>query len=273
MPKINPVEETLTKSDIHKEWENNYRNPENEHFMKLAFDYVGNKLGIPNDSSLLLDAGCGSCRHSVRFAQKGFHVMAVDYSEYIIKKAKEVVNAQGLTGNINVQQENLLGLSFEDEKFDYVVVWGVLMHIPDVEKAISELSRVLKKGGKLVISEVNMSSLEIRMTEGIRPFLKNEKIKSKKTHAGIEVWAKTDAGDLLSRKMDIQWLMKEFNKRGLDVLERKSEQFTKSYTRFSNKTLKWLIHLLNIFWFQYINLPSLACGNIIIFDKKHSVAE
>jgi len=267
MSKSGDVKETLSGAEVHDGWEKGYRNAENEKFFTLAFEYIATVFGKPKEGSLLLDAGCGSCSHSVRLAKYGFNVTAIDYSEYIIDVASQRVNERGLGDRIKVQREDLLGLSFNDETFDYILCWGVLMHIPDVENAVSELSRVLKKGGKLVISEVNMFALEIVATEFLRPFLNKGHIRSFKVKEGIEVWAKTESGDLLSRRMNIQWLINRLKEDGIIVVERKSGQFAESYTRVSNSFIKRSIHRFNNFWFKHLGFPALACGNILVFEK------
>ena len=54
-------------------------------------------------------------------------------------------------------------MEFEDETFDAVYTFGVLHHIPDVSKAISEIHRVLKPGGKLLFMVYNRSSINYQI--------------------------------------------------------------------------------------------------------------
>ncbi|MBA3242576.1 MAG: class I SAM-dependent methyltransferase, partial [Acidobacteria bacterium] len=153
------VENLLAKPEKHRQWESDYRTEENERFYERAFDYLAGVLSPPAGATFL-DVGCGKCAHSVRLARRGFRVRAVDFSESALGMAREYVRAEGLDDKIEVGRENILEFSFPDESFDYVLCWGVLMHIPDVERAVSELARVVKPGGFLVVSEGNMSSLE-----------------------------------------------------------------------------------------------------------------
>lgn len=265
--KSNIVKDTLSKEKTHQLWIDNYRNKVNEKFFILAFNYIAKIIGPPKEKSLFLDIGCGSASHSIRLAKLGFDVIAVDYSKYVLEVAKDKIQSQDMENKISTKQDDLLGLSFEDESFENILCWGVLMHIPDINTAISELSRVLKKGGKIIISEINMSSFESLSIRMIRPLLNKPHIKSIKTIEGLEVWNKTKSEELLSRKVNVSWLINRFKQEGVILVERKSGQFTEAYTRFSNKFVNNSIHKFNNFWFKHINLPSIANGNIIILEK------
>ena len=132
------VEQSLSKPDIHRQWESAYRNERNERFYEQAFDYITHVLNIPENSTFL-DAGCGICAHAIRLANRGFFVQAIDFSDSILKKAAANLNATGFENRIKIRRENIIELSFENETFENILCWGVLMHIPDLEKAISEL--------------------------------------------------------------------------------------------------------------------------------------
>jgi ubiquinone/menaquinone biosynthesis C-methylase UbiE len=69
-------------------------------------------------------------------------------------KALEVFSLPG-----TVKQCSATSLDFDDASFDTVYSFGVLHHIPDVESAISEIRRVLKPGGELLIMLYNKSSI------------------------------------------------------------------------------------------------------------------
>jgi SAM-dependent methyltransferase len=63
-----------------------------------------------------------------------------------------------------------MSLSFNDNLFDYVIVLGVLHHIPNVSYVVSELVRVLKPGGILMVREPisNMRRKNI-LSKGLSP--------------------------------------------------------------------------------------------------------
>lgn len=261
------LEKTLGKPQIHANWENLYRTSENEKFYEMVFDYVANVLKAP-ENSLILDAGCGAGAHAMRLARRGFSVVAADFSDSVLEMAKANLQAAGMQDQIRLQHENLLSLSFPDETFDAILVWGVLMHIPDVEKAVAELTRVLKKGGSLIVSEGNMYSLQ-SVAERTRCRLTGKHYAiGKYTDAGLEYWETTPTGQLLTRVMNIGWLKKKFIDSGFTVQRHVSGQFSERYTRYSSERAKKLIHDFNRLWFRVIKFPQPAFGNLLILRKK-----
>lgn len=263
----NDVEKTLQKPDIHQQWIGSYRIAENNEFYEEVFDYITRVLDAPKNATFL-DAGCGSGAHSLRLAKRGFHVLAIDFSESILKTAELNLKSRGMTDNIKLQRENILSLSFPDRTFDYILCWGVLMHIPDVERAISEIDRVLKKGGFLVISEGNMFSVESIFLRSLKLLLRREKATVIKTAAGLEYWELTPLGKLLTRQANIRWLKDNFKSRGYSIKQHVSGQFTELYTKFSSRLLRKIIHSFNHLWFKYVRIPYGAFGSILILKKQ-----
>lgn len=265
--KSKKVQSTLAKSDVHEGWEANYRTLENEPFFELAFDYLANVLNAPPNSTIL-DAGCGSCNHSIHLAKRGFYCTAVDFSEKILKKARWNVEKRGLKTRITIKREDITSLSFKDEIFDYILCWGVLMRIPDLEKAISELSRVLKPDGAIIISEGNMYSIQsLALRKIINPLLRRKGPIVEYTFAGMEYWINTTAGPLLVRQSNVGHLISLLEKNGLVARRCVAGQFTELYTMISNRTLRRVVHAWNNMWFKHIKHPYPAFGNIIIADK------
>jgi len=259
------VENYLNRPDIHRRWENAYRTRENEAFYDLVFDYLTRWLDVP-DNSLFLDLGCGVCAHSIRLAKRGFNVHSVDISESILAIATAQVKRAGFKNRIALHRQSILCLSFRDATFPYILCWGVLMHIPDVDRAIAEIVRVLHPGGILIVSEANMHSLHSR---GLR-LLRALRGGGPGTHmrpCGAETWEEHSNGKLVTRHANIPWLIKEFARQGLRLKLRSAGQFTELYTRVPSERLQRFIHAFNRMWFRFIALPQPAFGNILIFEK------
>lgn len=255
---------------IHQKWVANYRTPEMQGFYGMAFDKIVTLLDAPPDS-MILDAGCGSCAKSILLAAKGFRVTAVDYSAYALELALETVRAQGVADRITLKQDDLLGLSFPDGSFQYVICWGVLMHIPDLQRSLSELARVVKPGGKLVLSEGNVNSLQAKVLRTLKKLLRRERAEVRHVPAGIEYIAKTDQGALLTRQTDMPWLITECDRLGFDVKARIPGQFTELYVAVPWQPVKKFIHMLNSLWFKYGGWAGPAFGNILLLEKRQSL--
>jgi ubiquinone/menaquinone biosynthesis C-methylase UbiE len=63
-------------------------------------------------------------------------------------------------------------MTFENRRFDYILGSSVLHHL-DIEKAISEIYRVLKDGGIIAFTEPNMMNPQIALQKNI-PYLKRK---------------------------------------------------------------------------------------------------
>lgn len=267
---INPesmqVENLLARPVKHRQWERDYRTPDNEGFYERAFTRILSVLKPPSGARFL-DVGCGSCAHSVRLARRGFNVHAVDFSESALGMARANIKFRGLEERITVARENLLALSLPDASFDYVLCWGVLMHIPEVGRAVSELARIVRPGGTIIISEGNQSSLEAAAARNLKRLLGKEKANKRETPAGVEYWMESGGGALVTREANISWLIARFEEHGLRLRKRVAGQFSESYTRLSAKPLKTLVHGFNRFWFSQVKWPSPAFGNIILMRK------
>lgn len=107
-------------------------------------------VGDPKDRNIL-DLGCGNGYLSRRFARQGAKMTAVDRSARMIENAKKHDPKNELGINYIVANANHLG-SIDGRSFDAVFANMSLMDIEDGEGAISEVSRVLKKGGRFTAS-------------------------------------------------------------------------------------------------------------------------
>lgn len=108
-------------------------------------------------SGRLLEVGSGMGVDSVRLARCGFAVTAVDLTQPAIDLARRLATLRGVPIEFRVgDAENL---EFADASFDAVYSFGVLHHTPNIDRAISELHRVLRPGGKAYVMLYRRDSL------------------------------------------------------------------------------------------------------------------
>ena len=91
----------------------------------------------------VLEVGCGEGEFSERLdAELGVEIVALDQSARMV----ELAAARGVDARVGDVQE----LPFADESFDVAVAAWMLYHVPDLDRALAELARVLVRGGRLV---------------------------------------------------------------------------------------------------------------------------
>lgn len=94
----------------------------------------------------VLDLATGTgliAKHIVRYAD---HIEATDASQEMIEQAKQVVKSAKLYFSV----QDMFHLPYADQSFDVVIVVNALHIVPEPEKALSEIRRVLKDDGVLV---------------------------------------------------------------------------------------------------------------------------
>lgn len=260
------LEGTLGRDELHDQWDREYRSPQGAAFFQDVLDRIDPFLP-PDPAEVILDAGCGSGVNAVQMAQRGHTVRAVDFAEPVLEAARRNVAAAGVADRVTLGKEDLLALSFPDGAFHAVLCWGVLMHIAEVETAISELARVVHPGGVLILSEINLGSLQRRTFRGLSRLLGRSPAPEIRTPAGMECWFETPAGTLLRRHTDMGWLIPAVESHGLRLRKRLPGQFTELYLKLGSPAARAWVHRLNRFWFRVVRDPHLAFGNILIFEK------
>jgi SAM-dependent methyltransferase len=93
-----------------------------------------------------LDAACGTGRHSRRLVELGHQVVGVDLTPEMLSIARR--NIHGAT----FVEGDLRGIPTADAQFDLVVCGLALAHIAELDAAVAELGRVLKPGGRALVS-------------------------------------------------------------------------------------------------------------------------
>ncbi len=128
----------------------------------------------------ILDLGTGTGRWAIEMALQDMEVIAVDPSEKMLSVASEKAKMNGV--NIQFIKAQGEALPFDDCEFDVVLAMGdVISYSVSPERLLSEINRVLKKGGKLLATVDNgfaflqdfISNIELKNAE---EFLKRKKV-------------------------------------------------------------------------------------------------
>jgi len=136
---------TYEQQEIHARWEAAYRgNPLQDRLNSAMLDRIFRVINPPRDAHFL-DAGCGVGAHLLAFANRGYNCTGVDISETILNTTRANIAAAGMTDRARAEYQSLEQLGFRDAAFDVIHCRGVLMHIPEWERALAELIRVLKQ--------------------------------------------------------------------------------------------------------------------------------
>ncbi len=119
---------------------------------RLMLDLVGDLAGVR-----VLDIGCGDGALVRAFAAQGATAVGVDPDPAMLASAQErATEANVLATFVDGRAESL---PFPDASFDAVTAVTVLCFIPDALKAVREMARVLRPGGRLVLGELGRWSL------------------------------------------------------------------------------------------------------------------
>jgi ubiquinone/menaquinone biosynthesis C-methylase UbiE len=120
--------------------------------LRIRSSFILRLLECPSGGRIL-DAGCGMGTLALSLAKIGAEVVGVDLSMQAIANCRIMAQKLGLR-NTDFQLQDLCKLSFESNTFDCIICADVVEHVPDHAKMTSEMARVLKPGGILVLSTV-----------------------------------------------------------------------------------------------------------------------
>ena len=99
----------------------------------------------------VLEIGCGSAKDLCKLVENyGCRAVGVDSSDLILKFAQDRVQKRGLSSQITIIKGDITNMNFfNDSQFDVVIAQSVLATVLNKDKAVREVSRVLKSGGHL----------------------------------------------------------------------------------------------------------------------------
>ncbi|GAB5387800.1 MAG: class I SAM-dependent methyltransferase [Alphaproteobacteria bacterium] len=141
----------MKSAEVGAYWEGNA--PAWIELSRAGYDVYRDALNTPHFLALLpqidgqtgLDIGCGEGTNTRQLAERGAHMTAADIAPSFIKAETETEQAD--PRGITYQHMDATALDFADASFDFATAFMSFMDIPDQDKALAEVFRVLKPGG------------------------------------------------------------------------------------------------------------------------------
>ena len=113
-------------------------------------------LSHPQEGEVCVDLGCGKGTDLIRLreavGERG-HVIGVDISEGMLAKAKRNIEKFGYK-NVSLVRSELEQIEIEDRVVDLIISNCTINHARDKRAVWSEIHRILKKGGRFVVSDI-----------------------------------------------------------------------------------------------------------------------
>ena len=100
----------------------------------------------------LLEIGSGM-GHLVGQLENSFETYGMDLNHWAVKQSRSVIKTTQL------QTASAQELPFRDDSFNVVIIKHIVEHLPDPQKAIQEIGRVIEPGGTLILATPNLDSL------------------------------------------------------------------------------------------------------------------
>ena len=113
--------------------------------------HLGALAALADSDWVVGDLGCGTGQVSAALAPFVGRVIAVDSSAAMLQAAK-----RRLAGfdNIDLRRGELEALPIDDDRLDVAAMMLVLHHVPEPEKAVADVARALKPGGRIIIGDM-----------------------------------------------------------------------------------------------------------------------
>jgi ubiquinone/menaquinone biosynthesis C-methylase UbiE len=145
-------------NEVAGEWDAMRANFYSEGVREKAFDRAGVRAG-----QLAADLGAGTGFITEGLLRRGLNVVAVDQSEAMLAKMR--TKFQGAADRIDYRAGEALSLPLADGSVEHVFANMYLHHVEDPARAIAEMARVLKPGGRVTITDVFEHPFEFLKTE------------------------------------------------------------------------------------------------------------
>ncbi len=151
-------------------WDNIYKNK--GRVQKEIYPIIRRCIRLLKRSNVkrILDLGCGTGRHTIFLAKKGFKVYGVDISQSgldIIKKTKSKLKLR----NIKLKRADMAKIPYKSNFFDSIVCTSVINHarLNKIKRTFKEIVRVLKSNGIFILEVISPKDFTFKTGIEIEP--------------------------------------------------------------------------------------------------------
>lgn len=200
-----------------------------------------------NKSLKILDIGCGTGRHSIELAKRGYQITGVDLSESMLQRARE--KAIEANVSVNFRQGDARNLPFETE-FDLVIMIceGAfpLMETDEMNfQILQNAAKALKPEGKLIFTTLNGL---FPLFHSVKDFLESNSVEGNATYAENTfdlmtfrdynvtsftdddgIVHQTDSNERYYVPSELTWLLKSLGFRKIDIFGARLGEFNRSH--------------------------------------------
>lgn len=133
------------------------------HFLSLRRDIAWRRFAVKKmdffQTNRFLDVACGTGDLSIEAAMQYPHiaVTGTDFVDEMIRIGRQKTEEKGLVGRISLLTGDALHLPFRDNTFDVAAMAFGIRNIPNREKALREMLRVIVPGGQVMILEMTFT--------------------------------------------------------------------------------------------------------------------
>lgn len=208
-------------------------------------NFIEKEIGYKKEAKIL-DIGCGTGRHSIELAGRGYKIVGIDLSESLLKRAKEKASSKGL--KIVFQKHDARNLTFSNE-FDMAIMLceGAfsLMETDEMNfQILRNAANALKPGGKLIFNALNAL---FPLYHSVKDFLNSEAKEGNATCASISfdlmtfrehstISSEDDTGNKKELQCsvryytpsEITWLLKSLQFKTVDICASKLGAFSRN---------------------------------------------
>ncbi|MCK6622995.1 MAG: class I SAM-dependent methyltransferase [Calditrichaceae bacterium] len=208
-------------------------------------DFIEKEIGY-NKKTKILDIGCGTGRHSIGLARRGYTVVGIDLSESLLQRAREKASGQNLP--IVFQKQDARNLPFSQE-FDLAIMLceGAfpLMETDEMNfQILQNAANALKPNGKLIFTTLNGL---FPLFHSVKEFLDSQTKEGNATYHNntfdlmtFREHSTTCVEDDLGNKKELEcneryyvpceitWLLKTLNFKTIDIFGAKLGAFSRS---------------------------------------------